>query len=232
MTSYVHHPMTTTYGKESDLYSATYPEPNWVKGVSLMSDEELLVQQLEEWVEIEETYDEHDVIIDAEEMEEVGHEFQVNGDYRENRLSLQASAAMVGGEYMVPRQDITWSTEQYTGSEFSWEDEAMKRATLDPVFIGSVVQPELRDPFVDPASLGGLGEHNRLDAGDRIIVFATITHLGENYHTATSVYGKIYINLKFTPHLVADQYGFVKMIIRLKEADRHCPWACVRVIKE
>ena len=77
--------------------------------------------------------------------------------------------------------------------------------------------------------LGRNKQFDILDAENKMVVQATITHKGMNYHTARCDKGAIYIDLKYTSYLPKIGEG-VTMIVRLKEADRACPFACVKVL--
>ena len=168
---------------------------------------------------------------------------------KENLLIAQARSPQIGGEYLVPRQDVLWGIEPlYQSLEDgsarlfldgdwhhgfpdtwpTWEDLAEARSQKIHLFCGSVFLPEQRRKTV---LLGQKGQtSNVFDAENKMIVNATITHKGMNYHTARCDKGAIYIDLKFTSYLpnIGED---VRMIVRLKEADRACPFACVKVLK-
>ena len=168
---------------------------------------------------------------------------------KENLLAAQARSPQIGGEYLVPRQDVHWgigswqkSLEDGSARFFldgdwhqgvvdtypPWEDLAEARSQKIILFCGSVILPEQRRRSV---LLGSNGQNSEFfDSENKMIVNATITHHGMNYHTARCDKGAIYIPLKFTSYL-PKVGGNVRMIVRLKEADRACPLACVKVLK-
>ena len=168
---------------------------------------------------------------------------------KENLLAAQARSPQISGEYLVPRQDIRWGVSVWTkrfedGSarlfldgdwdnrdEYSyppWEDFAEARGLKFPLFCGSLMYPEQRRRSV---LLGSKGQNSEVfDSENKMIVNAIITHQGTNYHTARCDKGAIYIPLKFTSY-IPKVGGDVRMIVRLKEADRACPLACVKVLK-
>ena len=184
-------------------YSNSKLAPN---DLDALYDPGLLTWQLHEWVAIEETYDElPGFIISPEEMNDDMDLFQDACDSKENLIRIQASSAMSGGEFLVPSEGIN----------------------NDRPFCGSVWIPESRPTMLPP---GVLEQSKQLIAGDKLIVECTITKNGNNYHTGDCPSGKIYINLKFTSYIpnIGEK---VLMIVRLKEADRSCPWACVKALK-
>ena len=167
---------------------------------------------------------------------------------KENLLESQAKSPQIGGEYLVPRQDVGWgigewqnrledgSARLFIDGDWHhgfvdtfppWEDLAEARSQKIALFCGSVILPEQRAHSV---RLGPNKTYDILDAENKMVVNATLTHKGMNYHTARCDKGAIYIDLKFTSYL-PDIGGDVKMIVRLKEADRACPFACVKVLK-
>ena len=167
---------------------------------------------------------------------------------KERLLESQAKSPQIGGEYLVPRQDVHWgilswqnrledgSARMFLDGDWHpacvdtyppWEDLAEARSQKIALFCGSVILPEKRDPSV---RLGPDKIFDILDAENKMVVKATITHNGMKYHTARCDKGAIYIDLKFTSHLPAIGEE-VTMIVRLKEADRACPFACVKVLR-
>ena len=167
---------------------------------------------------------------------------------KENLLEAQAKSPQIGGEYFVPRQDVVWGIGEWhkrleDGSArvfldgdwhhgFAetwppWEDLAEARSQKNILFCGSVILPEKRAHSVrlGPGKVFGV-----LDAENKMVVNATITHKGMNYHTARCDKGAIYIDLKFSSY-IPEIGEDVKMIVRLKEADRACPFACVKILQ-
>jgi hypothetical protein len=199
------------------------------------ADEENLISQLHEWNDIEETYESiPEVIIDMDEMNDDMDNFQDQRDAKENLLRLQASSPMSGGWFMAPRLNIPWSTSQYPGG-LSWEDSAEKRADELPegVVAGWTLIPDIREKSLTIKNkhwrLTVFSENPHLDVGNRTVVNAKLTRMGDKFHTAESKLGRIYVPMKFTSHLpgVGDT---VSMIVRVKEADRGAPLACVKII--
>lgn len=167
---------------------------------------------------------------------------------KERLLESQAKSPQIGGEYLVPRHDVHWGIgswqnlledgsarlfldgdwhQAFVDTYPPWEDLAEARSQKIALFCGSVILPEKRAHSV---RLGPNKAFDILDAENKMVVKATITHNGMNYHTARCDKGAIYIDLKFTSHLPAIGKE-VTMIVRLKEADRACPFACVKVLR-
>jgi hypothetical protein len=70
---------------------------------------------------------------------------------------------------------------------------------------------------------------NQIDQQNRVIVDAKMTQFGANYHTAMCEFGRIHVPLKFNRYL--KEIGEpMKMLVRIKEADRKHPFACIRVL--
>jgi hypothetical protein len=165
--------------------------------------------------------------------------------WREKDNLLQAQALPAGGVYWVPRPDGFWgvntwekkiedgSARLFLDGEWDedfpppWEEFAEARAKKVLLFIGTTNIPEQRPRSV---KLGPNKTFDTLDAENKMVVNAIVTHNGMNYHTARCDKGAIYIDPKFTSHLPAIG-GKVTMIVRLKEADRACPFACVKVLR-
>ena len=166
---------------------------------------------------------------------------------KERLLEAQARSPQSGGEYLIPRQDIHWGIDAWMNSLEDdsarlfldgdwcrgfvetyppWEDLAEARSQKIHLFCGSVILPEQRSHSV---KLGRNKRFDILDAENKMVVQATVTHKGMNYHTARCDKGAIYIDLKYTSYLPKIGEG-VTMIVRLKEADRACPFACVKVL--
>ena len=186
--------------------------------------------------------------LDSEVMIEDWDQWAKEVQEKERLLESQAKSPQIGGEYLVPRQDVHWgigswqkrledgSARLFLDGDWHhafvdtyppWEDFAEARSQKISLFCGSVILPEKRDPSV---RLGPDKIFDILDAENKMVVNATITHNGLKYHTARCDKGAIYIDLKFTSHLPAVGEE-VTMIVRLKEADRACPFACVKVLR-
>tara|TARA_B100000686_G_scaffold344311_1_gene426697 strand:- start:103 stop:957 length:855 start_codon:yes stop_codon:yes gene_type:complete len=185
--------------------------------------------------------------LDSEAMIEEWDNWAKGVREKENLLESQAKSPQIGGEYLVPRQDVHWGVgswqkrledgsarlfldgdwhHAFVDTYPPWEDLAEARSQKIALFCGSVILPEKRDPSV---RLGPNKIFNILDAENKMVVKAVVTHNGLNYHTARCDKGAIYIDLRFTSHLPAIG-GETTMIVRLKEADRACPFACVKVL--
>tara|TARA_B100000519_G_C14174612_1_gene405609 strand:- start:109 stop:936 length:828 start_codon:yes stop_codon:yes gene_type:complete len=166
---------------------------------------------------------------------------------KERLLESQAKSPQIGGEYLVPRQDVQWGIRSwqnrledgsarlfldgdwhpsYVDTYPPWEDLADARSQKMSLFCGSIILPEQRAHSV---RLGPNKTYDILDAENKMVVNATVTHNGLKYHTARCDKGAIYVDLKFTSHLpkIGEE---VTMIVRLKEADRACPFACVKIL--
>ena len=72
-------------------------------------------------------------------------------------------------------------------------------------------------------------EFNILDQQNRVIVSAEMTQFGTNYHTAMCEFGRIHVPLKFNRYLNEIDEP-MKMLVRLKQADKKHPFACIRVL--
>ena len=207
--------------------------------------------EYENWIGIvtEPEFKDNILYLDKEVMIEDWDQWAKEVQEKENLLEAQAKSPQIGGEYLVPLQETSlgvsmWikrfedgSARFFLDGEWDrgdpstyppWEDFSEARAQKVPLFCGSVILPEQRrSSFL----LGKNAQPSEVfDAENKMIVNATITHKGMNYHTARCDKGAIYIDLKFTAY-IPDIGGNVKMIVRLKEADRACPFACVKVLR-
>ena len=212
----------TSWGRpEYSEWIGIITEPEFKESISYL-DSEVMIEDWDKWVK---------------EVQE-----------KENLLEAQAKSPQIGGEYLVPRLDVEWgigpwqkrledgSARLFIDGDWHhafvdtyppWEDLAEARSQKIPIFCGSVILPEKRSPSV---RLGPNKTFDILDAENKMIVNATMTHIGMNYHTARCDKGAIYIDLKYTSYLPKIGEN-VTMIIRLKEADRACPFACVKVLR-
>ena len=68
-----------------------------------------------------------------------------------------------------------------------------------------------------------------LDYMDRVMVEATMKHVGQKYMTATTKYGALYIDLKFTKYIprIGEKFN---CIMGVKGPTSNLPWKCFRVI--
>jgi hypothetical protein len=183
---------------------------------------------------LEESLEKHEMWLCAgEEMDQ----FTKDCDEKEALLVAQARSAPVGGEYLVPRyitadefQDkaraVAMTYRQYDVPT-TWEDRAEEKACESNPFIGMVWLPEFRQPFLPP---GVMTPSSQLDAGDRMVVEATITRNGHKFHSAECDKGSIYIDLKYSSH-IPEVGGKVAMIVRLKDVTKAKRWMCVKVLK-
>lgn len=168
-------------------------------------DRIMLIPQLNEWADIEDIYDKiPEIIICPEEMDSDMDSFQNECDNKENLLAIQARSPIPSGPFLV--------VNSVPGDNSPFGDIIWHQGSRPIMLPPGVVQPS--DQLID---------------GDKMIVEGTITKNGRSYHTGDCSSGKIYINLKFTSYL-PNIGGKVMMIVRLKEADRSCPWACVKII--
>jgi hypothetical protein len=215
-----------TFFHGGELVETIYGIPK--NDMNYLYDAGLLIAQLHEWATIEDDYEklpEH--IICPIEMNDDMDKFQDQRDAKENLLRLQASSPMSGGYFMAPRLNIPWSTSQYMDE--NWEDQAEKRARELPegVVAGWTLIPEIR---CHGLSIGNSNETMfSLDESNRTIVNARITRKGHKFHTAECCLGRIYVPLKFTSY-IPEVGGIVEMIVRVKEADRGAPLACVKTL--
>jgi len=70
---------------------------------------------------------------------------------------------------------------------------------------------------------------NKIDQQNRMIVDAEMTQFGMKYHTAKCEFGRIHVPLKFNRYL--KNIGRpMKMMVRVKEADRKHPLSCIKVL--
>jgi len=81
-------------------------------------------------------------------------------------------------------------------------------------------------PSREKRSEYGKGE---LDVNNRIIVDAKILNKGPNYDNASSKYGKIWINKKFTKY-VPGIGKEVRMVIGLRDCGKTHSWSCHRIL--
>ena len=68
-----------------------------------------------------------------------------------------------------------------------------------------------------------------LDYRDRIMVEATVKNKGDNYMSATTKYGALYIDLKYTKYIPEVGEKF-KCIMGIKGPTGNLPWKCYRVV--
>lgn len=70
---------------------------------------------------------------------------------------------------------------------------------------------------------------NQIDLDNRIVVVAEITQFGDKFHTATCVFGRIYVPMKFDLH-VGDIGQKMCLLIRVKDVYKKHPFACIKVL--
>lgn len=75
-------------------------------------------------------------------------------------------------------------------------------------------------------SVEGVGE---LDSRNRIIVEATMKNKGQNYMCATTKYGALYIDMKFTKYVPEIGEKF-KCIMGVRGPTGNLPWKCYRIV--
>jgi len=195
-------------------------------------DNEVFTYQLDQ--EEQDRLDRADMFLRAgEEMDQ----FVKDCDVKEELLATQARSGQVGGQYLVPRQDIAWGRGIYEREEETpssdhppfptWEENVELNTKKYNYFSGEVWFPESRPLFHPP---GVMTPSDQMDAGDRVIVNATITINGPNYHSGVCDKGDIYIGLKFSSH-IPPVGETVTMIVRLKDVTKAKTWMCVRVMK-
>ena len=68
-----------------------------------------------------------------------------------------------------------------------------------------------------------------LDYRDRIMVEATVKNKGDNYMSATTKYGALYIDLKYTKYVPEIGEKF-KCIMGIKGPTGNLPWKCYRIV--
>ena len=208
-------------GRRPDDWIGIITEPEFKEDIPYL-DSEVMIEDWDKWVK---------------EVQE-----------KERLLESQAKSPQIGGEYLVPRQDVHWGIgslqkmfedgsarffldgdwhHSFVDTFPPWEDLAEARSQKIALFCGSVILPEKRAHSV---RLGPTKTFDILDAENKMVVNAIVTHNGLNYHTARCDKGAIYIDLKFTSYLPAIGEK-VTMIVRLKEADRACPLACAKVLR-
>ena len=68
-----------------------------------------------------------------------------------------------------------------------------------------------------------------LDFRDRIMVEATMKNKGDNYMTATTKYGALYIDLKYTKYVPKIGEKF-KCVMGIKGPTGNLPWKCYRIV--
>ena len=68
-----------------------------------------------------------------------------------------------------------------------------------------------------------------LDSKDRIMVEATMKNKGDNYMSATTKYGALYIDLKYTKYVPEVGEKF-KCIMGIKGPTGNLPWKCYRIV--
>ena len=195
-------------------------------------DNDVFTHQLDQ--EEQDRLDRADMFLRAgEEMDQ----FVKDCDVKEELLATQARSGQVGGQYLVPRQDIAWGRGIYEREEETpssdhppfptWEENVELNTKKYNYFSGEVWFPESRPLFHPP---GVMTPSDQMDAGDRVIVNATITINGPNYHSGVCDKGDIYIGLKFSSH-IPPVGETVTMIVRLKDVTKAKTWMCVRVMK-
>ena len=68
-----------------------------------------------------------------------------------------------------------------------------------------------------------------LDSKDRIMVEATMKNKGENYMSATTKYGALYIDMKFTKYVPEIGEKF-KCVMGIRGPTGNLPWKCYRIV--
>ncbi len=68
-----------------------------------------------------------------------------------------------------------------------------------------------------------------LDSKDRIMVEATMKNKGKNYMSATTKYGALYIDLKYTKYVPKIGEKF-KCVMGIKGPTGNLPWKCYRIV--
>lgn len=80
--------------------------------------------------------------------------------------------------------------------------------------------------YRDHVSVEGVEE---LDSRDRIMIEATVKHKGQNYMSATTKYGALYIDMKFTKYVPEIGEKF-KCIMGVRGPTGNLPWKCYRIV--
>ena len=178
----------------------------------------LLEMQLLEWIEIEEQEEANpEVVIDLWEMNKDMDDFQDKCDQKEELLATQARSYPPSGMYLVPKN----------GSEGEGSvKEVFGEVLVNSPFCDVIWKGEERIEFIPP---GIFHNSTQLLAGDKMMVKAVVKKKGNNFLSASSDKGDIYIDLKYTKY-VPDVGKDIWMIARLKEVDRSFPLQCVKII--
>ena len=205
--------------------------------------DDLLVQQLHEWVKIEDDYDQIPWIISDPGEEEYLF------DKLDEAVQRHITHARAGPPTSTGKLDITdmyltrlgldsngKPLETQDGYDYGWAWQHWDPSTTD--------WPEnhLLDTYGGhfacfPSDFNLLRRPSRLnedkegieDNEGKIIVCGNMTHKGVNYMKARTPYGDCYINLKFTRY-VPEIGDPIKMVCRFQDPTMKIPLKCVKVV--
>jgi hypothetical protein len=208
-----------------------------------MGSEALLVQQLHEWVKIEDDYDqipwtiadpgEEERLFDKLDEAVQRHTTHARagpptslGRHELQDMYLTRRGLDNGGMPLKTHDgyDYGWSWKHWDPSTINWpENHILDTYGGHPAFFPSDFD-FLRRP-------GRLNEDNEgiEDNEGRIIVYGEVTNKGANYMKASTPYGSCYINMKFTKY-VPEIGEPLKMLCRFQEPKMNIPMKCIKVI--
>ena len=200
------------------------------------TNDDLLIQQLEEWANIEEDYDAIPwTITDPGDEEYLFDKL----DEAIQRDTAHARAGPETGQYwtrvstnkkgMPLNTNHGWMWQWFDPKENiiawprSWRKEERKISDEDANLIGLKRWSQL-------TSCGSWMEDQEDDEG-RIVINGVMTHKGMNYMKASTPYGDSYINLKFTRY-VPEIGEPIKMLCRFQDHTKNIPLKCIKVLTD
>jgi hypothetical protein len=199
-------------------------------------EEDLVIQQLREWADIEDFYDKIPWTITSPTEEENFYDYNEESIHRDyaharagppsgqywTRVSTDKMGMPLKGnhgwmwKWFNPKENaIAWPTE--------WMHEERGVSCEDLNLIG-------HSRWSGLASCGAWMEDEEDDEG-RIVINGFMTNKGMNYMKASTPYGSCYIDLKFTKY-VPDVGEPLKVLCRFQSPDKGIAMKCIKVLQD
>ena len=189
--------------------------------LTLMGDD-LLIQQLHEWAQIEDDYDQIPwIIADPGEEEHIFDKL----DEAIHRHTAHARAGPETGQYLTRLSSADWVSGRSLVEEdwtWQWFDPKERMAWT----AGRLTQLISVGTGFYPA---GDWIEDQEDVEGRIVVRGEVKNKGMNYMKATTPYGDCYINLKFTRYVPAVGEP-IKMLCRFQDPSKNISMKCIKVL--
>ena len=199
--------------KQEDREQTKIEEYLLNKGPGITDEEKAILQELNDDSSLDTLSGEGWICsllsMDSKDMDD----FEDNCNMREARHALLARSPMGFGEYLniKPEQFYSRLTESMRWWQKSEGYDWASQKTL----------PSRRSRATDAM--------NELDVNHRIVAEATILNKGPKHDNATTEFGKVYIDKKFTRYVPAVGEK-IKMVMGMKGCNASHPWNCYRVI--